>query len=146
VTPSNRPGSRPFARVTFPGDRGYLRLSRATAAAFGDSVGLPEGRIDDLGLAVDEAVAWLLDAAEPGGWIEVTFEGDRVQLTVDGRFHGTAGALYSHDQLIRAVLQATTESFELFDDSGQRRFVLSLTGGRERRAPVSSPPEPPGDP
>lgn len=127
-----RPTASPFARVTFPADRGYLRLSRANAGAFGESLGLPPGRIEDLSLAVDEAVAWLLDADDPRGWIEVTFEGERSRFLVDGRFHGIARAHGRGEELTRSVLQQTVDHFELITERGQRRFRLECCDERRR--------------
>ncbi len=116
-----------FLSVRFPAVSGFLRLSRLNATAFASSLGFDVDALDDLRLAVDEAVTWLMNDEQAGGSITLTMSeaaGARglrliAERTGDGLAERPVG------DLVHAIFGATVDSYE-FDagtEPGRRRRV-----------------------
>lgn len=130
------PGDPPddAVRLSFPARPGFLRLSRINVTTFGSDLGFTVDELDDLRLAVDEAVHWLLRDENPA---------DTVLLELRERDHGVelratrSGAALPEQpvgDLIHAILGATVDGYEIGGDGNARRVVLS-----KRRAVTPQP-------
>ena len=59
--------------IQFPARRGFLYLTRLNASAVGTEAGLDIDELDDLRLAVNELINWLLMDAEGDGQVNLSF-------------------------------------------------------------------------
>jgi len=73
-------------RLVLPADASYGRVARITASSLALRLGLSFVRIDDLRLAIDEALVLLLASQPPDGTITVWFTVEADGLAVD--LHG----------------------------------------------------------
>jgi hypothetical protein len=73
-------------RLRLPAGTDYGRVARVTTAAIARRHGFTYREVEDLRLAIDEAIIALLDDRDPGAAVDVTYEvdGERVAITVDG--------------------------------------------------------------
>lgn len=119
--------------VRFPARRGYLSISRLNATALAADNGFDIDELDDLRLAVDEAVAWLIDdgrpeTSEPGTDREVelriSFHGGRLEFT--GTRSGPTTEVPDVSELVHAVLTVTVDHYETgVDDDGHLYVKLA---------------------
>jgi hypothetical protein len=94
-----------------------------TATSFGAGLGLDIDALDDLRLAVDETVTWLLRHEECGGRIELVLsDGDGV-LRVTGRRVAPDLPEADLDDLVHAILGATVDRYDHGLDAGGVRFL-----------------------
>ena len=122
-------------RIELPADPGFLRLARLNATAYGARIELNIDQLDDLRLAVNEALTWLIDDPDRPGTVALTIhqDGDEVVL-----FGGPVGSDPTPppddgppvDELISAILAATVDTFWL-DAQTPRRFEIRK-GARPR--------------
>ena len=124
--------------LQFPARPGYLAISRLNATTLAAGAGFDVEALDDLRLAIDEAVTWLV--ADP-------YDDDRIELDIrcrTGRFEvrgtrttadaaarpapDTPGDL---DDLVNAIFGATVDEFRVgIDDSGRRYIdLIKVVGG-----------------
>jgi hypothetical protein len=92
-------------RLRLPAGTAYGRVARVTTAALARRHGFTYREVEDLRLAIDEAIIALLDDRDPGAAVDLTYavDDDRVSITVDGapnrppeavgRFHTLVAAL-----------------------------------------------------
>jgi hypothetical protein len=79
----------PAVRVTVPPDERFARVLRIVASATGAAVGLAVDRLDELKLAIDEAVGLLLEGSAPA---ELSCTVDAAPAGVAVSVTGTGGA------------------------------------------------------
>lgn len=79
-----------YIRLALPADAEYGRLARIAAAGLALRLGFTYREIEDLRLAVDEAVIFLLRHDRRDGTLTVEFEPSPDQLVVDVRASGEA--------------------------------------------------------
>lgn len=119
-------------RLSFPARPGFLRLSRITVTTFGADLGFTVDELDDLRLAVDEAVHWLLRDENPAD--TVLLELRQIDHGIELRATRSGSALPDQPagDLIHAILGATLDRYELHGDPTGRLVVL---GKRQATAP-----------
>jgi hypothetical protein len=73
-------------RLRLPAGRAYGRVARVTTAAIARRRDFTYREVEDLRLAIDEAIIALLDEQDPGAAVDLTYTvGDAtVAITVDG--------------------------------------------------------------
>jgi serine/threonine-protein kinase RsbW len=117
--------------LTFPARAGYLRICRITTTTFAADLGFDVDQLDDLRLAVDEAVTWLLKDEEAGGEVSLALDTALDEITVRGQRHSAAVPVRDVDDLVHAILGATLESYELRSEEGHRSIELRATKSGE---------------
>jgi hypothetical protein len=124
-------------RIELPATTPFLRLARLNATAFGTALEFDVDGLEDLRMAVNEAVTWLLEGVNGGGrsTVQVTLRGTRGHLQISGTLDGSPGTETADgvDDLISAILGATVDSFELRTGDG-RSFELVKVAARSRDA------------
>lgn len=119
--------------VRFPATSGYLRISRLNATAFASSFGFDVDALDDLRLAVDEAVTWLMADDRAGGSVTLTMTeiGDGGGIRLEAERTGEGLSDHPVHDLVHAIFGATVDSYEFTPGSGRSRTVVleKLVGG-----------------
>jgi hypothetical protein len=120
-------------RLQMPASTSFLRLARLNATAFGTALDFDVDGLEDLRMAVNEAVSWLLEEATGAGTVEVTLRGSDGQLEIAGCLDGTVGSdeVVDVDDLVGAILGATVDHFAL-RTGGSRSFELTKVATRHR--------------
>jgi anti-sigma regulatory factor (Ser/Thr protein kinase) len=118
--------------VMFPARSGYLRISRLNATTYGAKLGFDVDALDDLRLAVDEAVTWLLDDEEAGGTVTLQLSESEGGIRLVGERNGAVLPEREVDDLVHAILGATLDSYELVGTNGGGRRVELLKGRPEQ--------------
>lgn len=116
--------------IRFPARPGYLMVSRLNASTIASAAGFDVEEIDDLRLAVTEAVTWLLADESSGGNVEVSLSAKDGLVRIDGV--RTADDIPSRpvDDLSEAILSVTVDEYQLSEASRtERRISLSKTRG-----------------
>lgn len=113
--------------IRFPARPGYLAISRLNVTAMAAGAGFDVESLDDLRLAVDEAVTWLVgDVTQDGS------DGDAIELTIScepglvecrGRRTAADGAATELGDLAGAILGATVDQIEVGTDADGGRFI-----------------------
>jgi len=104
-----------------------LRICRITTTTFAADLGFDVDQLDDLRLAVDEAVTWLLKDEEAGGEVSLALSTSAAKISVRGERHSDAVPERDVDDLVHAILGATLESYELRSEPGHRSIELLAT-------------------
>jgi hypothetical protein len=116
--------------IRFPARSGYLSISRLNATAVGANGGFDVDELDDLRLAVDEAVSWLLlgvvDGDDPAGdVVELSISCRDGSLTFRGHRSGSGLQADDPGELVHAILSATVDEYATgMDDEGRRYIAL----------------------
>lgn len=110
-------------RISFPARSGFLRISRLNAAAFGADLGLDVDDLDDLRLAVDEMVSWLLRDEASGGSVTIELSDHDGALLLRCTRSGSNLPEQPVDDLVHAILGATVDSYT-FDNDATSRVVV----------------------
>ncbi len=110
--------------LRFPAERGYLRLSRINATTIAADLDFDVEALDDLRLAVDEAVNWLVSGPEEGeALLHLSAAGG--SLRIEGTCSEPSATDPGVDDLVHAVLGATVDHYEIgLTDGGHRRVAL----------------------
>lgn len=108
--------------IRFPARSGYLEISRLNATAMAAGAGFDVSELDDLRLAVDEAVAWLL-SDDPSGTIELAIHRSPGELGFRGVLSGPDIADRELHDLLHAILGATTDGYEAGRDEDGNRYL-----------------------
>ncbi len=110
--------------ITFPARAGYLSICRLNVTAMAATAGFDVDALDDLRLAVNEAVTWLLqDEGEAGGVVELAISADDGLVEFRGIRSEVGLAERPIDDLAGAILGATVDSIEHGTDERGRRFI-----------------------
>lgn len=117
--------------LTFPVRSGYLRICRITTTTFAADLGFDVDQLDDLRLAVDEAVTWLLQDEETGGEVRLALSASDDEIAISGERHSDAVPERDIDDLVHAILGATVDSYELHSEAGHRSIELRATKSTE---------------
>lgn len=111
--------------LRFPARSGFLRICRMNTATAAAELDFSIDAIDDLRLAVVEAVTWLLADEEAGGSIVIEFRQRDGGLRIEARREGSSQAPAELDELMHAIFGATVDRYDVSDSSApQRRIVL----------------------
>ena len=135
--------------IRFPARSGYLAISRLNATAMAAGAGFDVDGLDDLRLAIDEAVTWLVglpsdapSGASDSGQGSPASGSDDVELTIrcgHGRFEfrGTRDGADPDqpelDDLLNAILGATVDDYGTGTDDSGRVFIDLV-----KRSPVDA--------
>lgn len=114
--------------LRFPATRGYLRISRINATTLGADLGFDVDQLDDLRLAVDEAVNWLVSGAGDTGEVLMDLASTASGLTFVATLTEPASGPADVDDLVHAVLGATVDEYQIGVSDGHRRVELSKNG------------------
>lgn len=127
--------ARDEVRIEMPATTSFLRLARLNATAFGTALEFDVDGLEDLRMAVNEAVTWLLEEAFDHNRVLVTLRGSQGRLEIEGSLDGAPGRDKADqvDELISAILGATVDAFTLRTGGG-RSFELSKVAARHRDA------------
>ena len=116
-------------QLRFPSRPGYLGISRLNATAIAASAGFDVEQLDDVRLAVGEAVAWLL-SGDVDGAVEVTLTSRPGAIDFRAVLTGADIPDSEPDDLVHAILGAVTEKYAAGrDDQGHRHVSLSMRSG-----------------
>ncbi len=120
--------------LTFPAQTGNVALARTLAAAMSARADLPLDQLEDVRLAVDEAVSQLIIDAAPGSDIACAFTlmGDALDIVVSGT--STSGRTPDADTFSWTVMSALVDTVTARVDAG----VVSLRLFVTRHAPVDA--------
>jgi len=116
--------------IRFPARPGYLRVSRLNAAAIGAAAGLDVDQLDDLRLAVNEAVTWLLADEDAGGELELALQAIDGTVQIELARTGSDLPRRALDGLIEAILAVTVDQFELHEQTNHRRAITMSTSSQ----------------
>jgi hypothetical protein len=97
-------------RLRLPAGRDFGRVARVTTAALARRHGFSYREVEDLRLAVDEAIIALLDEDDPALGIGVRYEVDEAQLriTLDGSARLDADAAARFRTLVTGLVDTCT--------------------------------------
>ena len=110
--------------IRFPARSGYLAISRLNTTAMASAGGFDVDELDDLRLAVDEAVNWLLvDHDDQGDVIELAISCRGGRLDFRGNLSSNGAEAPALGDLVHAILGATVDSYETGLDDGGRRYI-----------------------
>ncbi len=117
--------------VRFPAKPGYLHISRLNASAIGTEAGLDVEELQDLRLAVNEAVGWLLLDADGDGQVELQMSASEGTVTIRGS-RVVSGELPERepDSLLSAVLGATLDSYHVTEVGTGRGIEMQKSSQR----------------
>lgn len=108
-------------KLEFPAQQGYLKVCRLTVSAIAAGAGFDVDELDDLRLAVTEAVTWLAEGDRPTDQVSLTV---RLEdgLVVEGSRRCEDPLADEGNDLLDAILGATLDEFSL-DSTGDRRTL-----------------------
>ena len=111
--------------IQFPARGGFLNISRLNATAMAAESGFDIDQLDDLRLAVDEAVAWLVQDQDTDGIVELVIRSSSGQLDFLGRRSEAGLPARELGDLMEAILGATVDEYQTgVDDTGRRYISL----------------------
>lgn len=117
--------------LRFPARPGYLSICRLNATTMAAGAGFDIEELDDLRLAIAEAVNWLIPEATAGadddaGSVELTIACGPGRFDFTGtRSGGTLPGEAELDDLVHAILGATVDRYEIADDGAARSITLA---------------------
>ncbi len=114
-------------RLRLPAGRDFGRVARVTTAALARRHGFSYREVEDLRLAVDEAIIALLDEDDPAAAVTVRYEvGDgRLAVTLDGTPGRGADAVSRFHTLVTGLVDEAALDL----DAGQVRLCKQHSAG-----------------
>ncbi len=109
--------------IQFPARGGFLNISRLNATAMAAESGFDIDQLDDLRLAVDEAVTWLVQDETSGGVVELIIRSYNGQLDFLGRRSEIGLPPRALGDLMEAILGATVDDYQTGVDDLGRRYI-----------------------
>lgn len=106
-------------------------MLRAIASRSADLAGLGFDRLEDLGLAVDEAAALLLDRGGDSLVAEFTYGLGEVGLTMSQAGEGDWPPADVEDSLEHLVLTSVSDELAYFERDGELAVSLKVSAGRK---------------
>jgi len=120
--------------VSFPAQTQYVSLARTMAAAMAVRADLPIDQLEDLRLAVDEAVAQIVLDAVPGSDLRCIFVEAHGSLRIQVRGTTSSGALPATNTFSWTVLTALVDEVTASIEAGEVCLTLHV----KRHEPVSA--------
>lgn len=120
--------------LTIPADTANVALARTVAAAMSARVDLPIDQLEDVRLAVDEAVSQVIADATPGSDVTCAFTVDGTELGIVVSGDSATGSVPATDTFSWTVLRALVDTVEARVDDGIVRITLHIT----RAVPVEA--------
>lgn len=99
--------------IEFPASSRFLSLARLNAASMAAAGGFDVEELDDIRLAVGEAIGWLLLDESAGGTVTITYEADEQEFCLKAQRRGATMPKNEPDDLVDAILGAILDSHEL---------------------------------
>ena len=114
-------------RLSIPADAGYGRIARIAAAGLALRLGFSYREIEDLRLAVDEALILLLRDDHSDGTLMVEFEPSPDQLVVDVRAGSDEGEPPDDEGIERfvTIVDEVVDKYEIDESNRRVRLVKS---------------------
>ena len=114
--------------IRFPAQQGYLAISRLNVTAMAAGAGFDVEGLDDLRLAIDEAVTWLVGDPGPGAGsdedtIELTISCRPGRVECRGRRSSGEGVATELGDLASAILGATVDEIDVGVDPSGGRYI-----------------------
>ncbi len=111
--------------IAFPAKSRFLSLARLNAASMASSGGFDVDELDDIRLAVGEAIGWLLHDEAAGGMVSIDYETTEQSFTLRAQRTGDALPKPQPDDLVDAILGAILDHHDLVvRPDGERRVEL----------------------
>jgi serine/threonine-protein kinase RsbW len=110
-------------RLAIPARARYLRLARLTAAGIAGDMGFGLEAIEDLRVAVDEVCAILIDGADDGVELELSYSANGEGLVIEGSC-ANAGAVPDLHPVARELLAMTADEYDVQPDGDGVSFRL----------------------
>lgn len=112
--------------LALPADTRLLRLVRLVASGLASTAGFDVDELDDLRIAVDEAVASLLEGGD-GSRLTLRFDVGRSEVGMAGSTPAAAGSPIDEDriELSTQILAAVCDDHELDLSDGQVRVRIT---------------------
>jgi serine/threonine-protein kinase RsbW len=111
-------------RLTIPAEARFLRLARLTAAGLAGDLGYSVDAIEDLRIAVDELCAAVIQDADPGSELTVTYREDDGALVVEGVCDDTDAPLPELHAVAQELLAMLADEYVVAGDATGRTFRL----------------------
>lgn len=99
--------------TTLPADTRYVALTRVMTTSLAAEAGFSVDEIDELRIAVDEIVTAVLEVTDDSATVEVRFTVDGDAFGVAVGSHSTVDLAAEADPLVRRILAAVTDRYEL---------------------------------
>ncbi|MEZ5228464.1 MAG: hypothetical protein R2710_17870 [Acidimicrobiales bacterium] len=109
--------------IEFPARSRFLSLARLNAASMAAAGGFDVEELDDIRLAVGEAIGWLLLDDAAGGKVTIIYEADGGEFCLRASRRGDALPVREPDDLVDAILAAILDSHELGTRPDGERWV-----------------------
>jgi len=108
-------------RLHLPAGPDYGRVARVTTAAIARRHGFDYREVEDLRLAVDEALIAVIDDADPSAGVDACYEvaDGALTVTLDGTGHQPPEAVARFHTLVSGLVDTATLDLE----AGQARLV-----------------------
>jgi serine/threonine-protein kinase RsbW len=123
--------------LVFPASTRFVRLSRLAAATLASELGYDVEEVDDLRIAVDELVTFLVDgnpivaAGDQGPTASLRFLAGPDEIVVEGRCDAPRPVDAGLSDLVEAIVSATTDEYAVDATLDNRSFRIVK---RSRRA------------
>ena len=115
-----------FIRLTVPAGAGASAAAQAVAASLGLQLHMSVDRLDDLRLALDEALAEVVAACPDAAEVHCEFAVDATGIEVRLQAQTSTEQLPDHHGLGWTVLRAITGRVHAFVDAGRLHLHLSV--------------------
>lgn len=108
-------------RLRLPAGTAYGRVARVTTAAIARRHKFSYREVEDLRLAIDEAIIALIDATDPTGAVDLRYEIDEGEITIT--VDGAPGLPPEAVSRFHTLVTALVDRADLDLESGQVRLV-----------------------
>jgi anti-sigma regulatory factor (Ser/Thr protein kinase) len=109
--------------LAFPASSRFVRLSRLAAATLASESGFDVEEVDDLRIAVDELVTFLVEG-DHGAITSLRFVTGPDEIVVEGRCDGARPSDAGLSDLVEAIVSATTDEYAVDTTNGSRAFRI----------------------
>ncbi len=109
--------------VDFPARLRFLSLARLNAAAMAAAGGFDVEELDDIRLAVGEAIGWLLLDDDAGGTVTIRYQASDGVFTLEAERRADDLPVNEPDDLVDAILGAILDAHRLGTTAGGTRTV-----------------------
>lgn len=131
---TSHPEAPDTVTVTFAADTRNVGLARTVAAAMAARADLPLDQLEDVRLAVDEAVSQVILDAPAGADVECSFVAQGTELDIRVSSASMSGRPPAHDTFSWTVLTALVDDVTVTLDAGRVTLALSIS----RQVPVEA--------
>lgn len=105
--------------LEIPAQPEYVFLARVTAAKLATRQSFSIDEIEDLRLAMDESLSWLISAADPEGSVRVQFEDTKPGIRIRGVAERPGPRRPPVSDMSNLILDALVDEHAVGDDDGR---------------------------